>query len=932
MATPLYRNMKAKGSTFYSFPSSGNDMNNDFQNDSYKLRFSKFILLNIPEQEIPSVPNTDDQTKGILNFNKSMNGQRFYNFQPDGILPTDFGSQLVESLRNYVANSDETLHQSRINVNTDFYNVNEKTTPTEMIFWKWCRKMNLLDLEPALHKIDWDKNLPDFDNNNGTDNNFFQKYLWKERDVNYYSATLFQGQGNIPTITIDTQAKFKVGDTIILSGDTGSELSANTSYSITYVDISGSTTTLKLDGIMTSGTYNITVYLKYNKLIQYIGEIQAVSKVQTSKQNYTEITAQIPHQAGQTPTVLFDIESNLNYYPGLEMPILPVEQQEEIVGAENMNSPIRLNPSEYPGSFYGYFDTEDKTYKCSNGDKLRYKGAYYGVLLNNNIGVDNENYFQNLEEFDSSNIDGLKLDFDRDHYLKMNLPGNTISNFDEFNSTSFDNVAPKDFNFNAILWYYDIDDGSGEIISNLYGVEFLNNPNDDGDDCDTDYNLITTYKKLVSNGAQDGLSYIFNLNVNYNIDNDALPMSYDPTTVYNQFGFDMYQNILQSNAKLQDNFISIISGFTNMNEELFKVKSMVYSQTDINTIKSQISNLNNLLQLYSTFQFVNSSTALINTNYNGAYPTLQVDVINTKYDSITNVNISDVFNYNGTNSGNSYIVSVPTTNQLLLNIYNNNNDIEGTANILLNSDLYPYQSMDIYIKPNMSESKQKINLNIRFNNGSTTTETNLISNLDLPTDLSVYNALNVENSVYNNAYFTNDSLSLIASKNIITGTTLTQLNVKDDVFTIGDYVYIDNFYFTNGSLVYDYSGVYQISSSTAIYSNDLSGVINMTGNTISSGNTIMNSVLSGDITGNTTITGDYNNDGNTIINGNTTINGTSLNYTSIILSIQLNTNGLTLRSNPKISYYKGYKINILRVSNLNSSSITDRYKITKELI
>ena len=188
----------------------------------------------------------------------------------------------------------------------------------------------------------------------------------------------------------------------------------------------------------------------------------------------------------------------------------------------------------------------------------------------------------------------------------MNLPNQHLSNFDEFNSVTIDGVPPNDFEFNAILWYYDLDDGTGNVKQNLYGIEFLNNPSDDDDECDINNRLITPLKKKVSNGDQDGNSYIFDLNINFDVDNDVLPLSYDPTTVYNQFSFDLYQKVLQSNALIQENFMSIICGFTGIHQDLFDLRSLVYSQTQIDTINSQIENLNDLLKLYSTFQFVNS--------------------------------------------------------------------------------------------------------------------------------------------------------------------------------------------------------------------------------------------------------------------------------------------------------------------------------------
>ena len=879
MATPLYKGMKTKGTSFYAFPSAAEDMNLAFSNDHYKISFTKFALLNIPEQEVKvSSGVVRDQTKGVFNFDKNDEGPRFYNFQPgkNADLPSTFGNQLIESLRNYVANYDSTLRESRINVNTDFYNINEKNTPTEMIFWKWCKKLNLIDFEPALHKIDWDRNNPDFVNPNGSNYDYFQKYLWKERDVTYYtcSVNVSSIDGDKAMLTISQDAKFKVNDIVLLSGSSISNLSASTPYTVFAVEHNTNETVLHID-VDYVGTLIppvCTVYLKYQRLIEYIGEVQSTSKVQTSKRNFTEITALLPHQGGRTPNVLFEIETNTNYYPGLEMPILPQEQQEELVGSENTNSPIRLTPQNYPGTYFGYFDTFDKTYKCTSGDKLRYKGDYYGVLLTNNIGTRVETYFEKLRDFNSDNLDGLKIDVDRNHYLKMNLPNQALNNFDEFSSAYFDG-APEDFDFNAILWYYEIDDGSGSIVNNLYGIEFLNNPSNDDDSCDTTNKKITKYKKFVSNGEQDGVSYIFNLNFNFSIDNDVLPMSYDPTTIYNNFGFDLYQNVLQTNAKLQDNFMTIISGFTNINDELFDLRSLIYSQTDIDTIKTQITNLNDLLGLYSTFQFVDSDTTSIETNFNGSYPTLKVNAINTKYSDITDINTSNILYYNNINSGVSYNIAVPLSNQMLLNVYNDNNDFSSTATISLNRDLSYKQAMDIYIMPNLSTLPQSLNINIMYNGGAgTSVETLLISGITLPVDLTYYNNASPSSSTYKNSYYTNTNIDSYGIS-IITGVTSLKLNISNDLFVGNDYVYIDNFYLTSGSTITDYSGVYQISSTTSGYS-----------------------------------------------------------HFDSIITLNIPSNYFTLKTKPKVSFYKGMKINILRVSSSSSSSLADRYKITKELL
>jgi hypothetical protein len=145
MATPLYRFMKEKGSTFYAFPSSSMHKN---------PKFSKFVLLHIP--------NKIEDIR--FDFEKeNLNGTPF-KFYTDGINPvTKYSDQLIESLRNYVANHDTTMRDSKTNSTSGFYNIEEKQTASEIIFWKWLKKMRAIDFEVAKHNVDWNKNFPDFD-------------------------------------------------------------------------------------------------------------------------------------------------------------------------------------------------------------------------------------------------------------------------------------------------------------------------------------------------------------------------------------------------------------------------------------------------------------------------------------------------------------------------------------------------------------------------------------------------------------------------------------------------------------------------------------------------------------------------------------------------------------------------------------------------
>ena len=849
-------------------------------------------MLNIPRQQ-NAVPPKD----GVMDFvpkDGLYATNAFFSDDPNYTTPTKLSDQLVESLRNYVANYDTSLHESRINSNTDFYNIAEKYTPTEHIFWKWARKLNLIDFEPAVHKVDWDKNLSDFDNPNAstvTNLDYFRKYLWKEREIinyqvtqywksiDYYYKSYSTIKIEIPSPTGKDIAKFKVGDKVILKTDRDSisGITFGESYTIGQIEFSGTTTYIWLnvnfvlggDGIL-KATY---VYLDYNRLIQYIGEINQITNIQTAQRVGQEVTAYIPHQNGATPTVLFGTRSTTNYYPNLEIPILADEIQTEIVGAESLNSPIRTDPQDYPGSFFGQFDTIDNTYMCSNGDSVRYQGDYYGVLLTDNTGLNADDYCEKLPDFDSDNIDGVFLDVDRTHYYKMNIPNLETQNFDEFSSISIQGQAPADFDFNAILWYYELieKDQNNQVRSyvNLYGVEFLNNPDNDDD---SDATLITPYHKLVTNGVHDGLSYMFNLNVHYNIDNDVQPLTYDPSTIYNMFGFDMYNEMMRRFYQVNENFVNIIQEFVRINLDLQEMKSLIYSQTDIDDLKSRMKNMEELLRLFATNQFVDSDTTKISVDYSGIYPKLKMNVVGVQYDEIKNLSTTTIYNYNFVNTGASYMVALSFTNKMLLNIINDNISTDsGNVIVTLDRDLRNKQQLDIVIKPEMALYAQRLYLNMMFTYNNTPQEINVF-NVDLPKDIKVYNTLLPQQSTFENSFYLNENV-YVNCTDIFTGATycgtgFTDVILTEDLFTTGDTIYVQNLYLRDpsGNTV-DYSGSYRV-----------------------------------------------------------------LQKIGINLTIDLKVYGYTLLGQPRVSFYRGVQISILRVNGDDNTTFNQRYDLSYKII
>lgn len=864
MPTSLYKNFKNYGTTFYTFPSTS----------SYTTpKFSKFVLLNIPERD-----NSE-----VLDFNKPLDSFNIYT--EDISTPTLYSEQMIESLRNYVANHDVTMRESKVNQVKDFYNITEPITPTEKIFWKWLKKLNAIDLEPAENKVDWNKNLIDFENPNAdtvSNTDYFRKYLWKERETTTYSIE------DTDVLYINTPVdgleffsnfpmKYKVGDKVFLGG-LGTPIDPETSYEITDVISDSSGTTIQVEVIGLTGLPDITpsevtVKLDYHRLVQYIGEINVQSNVSTASKDEIEVTAYIPHQAGKTPTIMWEIKEDTNYYPGLELPLLPEQIQTEIRGAENLLSPIRQNPGDYPGSYYGQFDTDNKTYEASSGDKIRYSGDYYGILRNNNVGLDQDNYVEILSEFNSNNIDGLTLDFNLNHYLKMDLTDESVGfNFDEFNQLSIDGNPPENFQYNAILWYYENITDDNNIVHNLYGITFLNNP-----DNSSTGDLITPYEKLVQTEEHDGLSYVHVLNLSQSVDNDTSSLSFDPLTLNNTFGFDLYNNVMSNVGKLNESFINIINEFIRINTELNDVKSLVYSQVDIDMIKNKLKNLEELLRLYSKYQFVDSETVTIEQDFSGVYPTLAFNVRSVEFEDVIKTSVSNIKDYIDS-SGTDFIVNVPETNKLFLKITNDDIVNYGQLNVSFDRDFNFKQSATIYIDAKDALYSNKIGFYINYDDGTSNgiNKVDFIENVYLPKD--------IDNSVSGTITYSKTkwmSTSVFQNVNLIsfTGTTGTSTartilyTPNADIF--GDPVnaqilYISDLNFMDASgNVTDYSGMYEVSTT---------------------------------------------------------------DYSPIYIKIPLDSYGLTPVGIPKIYYYKGIKIDILRVDESSTSSLSDRYLIQKTII
>lgn len=887
-ATPLYKRLKSNGTTFYAFPGSSEDISSSYQNHNYKMYFTKYALLNFPKQDL-----TGTASKVVMDFENT------FKVSSSATPATNFSDQIVESLRNYVANYEVVMKESKLNNTEFFYNNQLLGTPTEKIFWKWSRSLGLIDFERAVPGDEYFDNLPEFARNNINDDKYFPEVLWKEREVTSFRTVNFQdGSGTFSAyleVELSGSSNFKVGDKVKFENITNSTVLTDiTLNQWTYVDVyaiipagltQGQKIVLNTPTSVGSGPNaetTGTVKLVYNRFVNYIGEVNGINNVAEANRSYTQVYAHIPDHTGKTPDILFRTRTDGNYKPNLQFPILPSQYQPEIFGAELFSSPIVSNPQNYPGSYYGQFDTLDFTYETSSGDILRRSGDYFGVKGDMSSPV-----------YDGAKLDGLTLDFDRTHYVKMNILNREINNFDQFNALGVNGNPPEDFEFNAIAWFYTVEDSKGNKTNNLYGITFLDHPDNNPKTSETSIR-IAPYKKYATTSYQDGTSYQFSLNLNFNIINENTQDAYNPSAINSLFSMSLFNQAMKKLSSTNDSFNVILADNTGIKADLSNMKQLLYSQNDFNVINAKISYLESLLNLYKSNQLISSDTIEVELNNTSNPPFIQLNSIDTNYTRVDRVFTTDLYSVNGIVP---LRVSVPSNKNFLIHVINNDetefNIGTDKLTVIIDGDLNYKQSFDIHVTSNSTSTQnKKLDIYIKHQEGPSTElpiDTPLITGINLPIfwniDLQLPNSaktrskFNFDVDVDRNMILNigrNIELPLIGNPNIITN------NVKT-----GDTIYLDNFIvdpLTNNN----YSGQYRIDA------------INVSGGSAS---------LNLDASWNTDLLTYF-----------TQYPGTFSQY---------GTQNTILVDKPYVKYNKGVTYRVTRVMESQNTSISDRYLIQK---
>lgn len=416
-----------------------------------------------------------------------------------------------------------------------------------------------------------------------------------------------------------------------------------------------------------TGSFGLTGAV-YNRVVQYIGNLDIVNTVKNNNNTYSEVYVYVPTKDGNTPTVLFKNTVDLNYvqdYAWTNNPADPLND-EYLQGRayDELNPSGLTNLAIFDDDVVGaptanYIDTTDG---------LTGAGNWYDPRATANTYFTDQTFYDPTaqiltKEFNSitqtyvrTRLDSIGIDFDPDSYQQI-LTDPSISTIEEFNSTA----AAEDFEFNCVLIYYDVYDPANPLDSatNLYGVLFL----DDVQDTGLSTFAIPRLQKYKPNIVTklNGNSYGFKINLKFDVDIDQTGVE-QAINDYSPFSLSMFMdsmNVLQDATSTLNNTATV---YSTLEQRVSNLENLALTGDTSFNLDRRINSLENALAAnQAIFNNTQGIMGLINQNY---------ELIRALINGQTSVEIS--YNLDLIKQGTGILVDRSIPNQLIIS--NDNQD------------------------------------------------------------------------------------------------------------------------------------------------------------------------------------------------------------------------------------------------------------------
>lgn len=553
MSTPLITKIKNQGGTFYTFPSAGEDFNYFLNSSNKEFKFSKFVLLDLP------------------NIKSGSNGKNVTGIEhiPSSYLKidtSDTNKAFAESFQNYCLNL-ETLLTSK-----DSYDSSKTRTVSERIFFKWLKEMGTIRFREALvgNSEDGGERTRRTEDNLNI-NTINQRREIGKRFVEEDERTVASG-GNYPYGHI---VKY-IGniDSVNHNKYLGSSYSTIHIYVPTSV---GKTPKVLFKSIIDDSNYKENTVLT-NTPADTLDTEYLVGR----KYNDT-------HPTGLDLRAHFDADSNV-FTSGT-------------IGVDGYELYKKLSGEDSFTSGWWFTTPVANSYLLEQVKLNDYRNDW--------LRIDgHRNSVANDKDFLRSRLDGITIDFDLSTSYSDNLD-KKYNTWEDYNRSEL----ATDFEFNVVLVYYDLIDktDSSNTVTNLFGVYFV----DKWNDTLTDGFEIPKFKKFKPSTItrQNGNGYAFDINLRLDLNsNDAVTET--TINEYNNYSMHLYSDALENMKRSHELLIESIASTKVLIDKVDSLEDQISNTETLNDLSARLDTIeDSLISSQNLLADSTSVMSLIDRNY-----------------------------------------------------------------------------------------------------------------------------------------------------------------------------------------------------------------------------------------------------------------------------------------------------------------------------
>lgn len=441
----------------------------------------------------------------------------------------------------------------------------------------------------------------------------------------------------------------------------------------------------------------------YKRVVQYVGDIDVVNTIKSKDNSYTEVYVHIPTNVGSTTHVLFKSVSDANYFPNMTI----ANNSADPLNIEYLSGRKFNETHPFGLSLKAFYDLDDGSVFTEIGDSptsTLTPGRWFNQTINNSYYTDNVNltglyniaqnkFIRKQEgltqvEYLRSSLDGISLDFDLKNY-KLAYENPSINVFSQFN----DYIANKDFQFNAVLVYYDTYDPNNlntdgtpiDTRTNLYGILFLDKVEQDG--LEFSIPFITKYKPDPLNKTNgNSFSFKLNLKLDTSIENVLVEKSIND---FSTFSMDLFLDVLTEFRQLQTRFNDKLLELQSLSQSVDDLKDLLLNSEDQNELSIRVQNLEASLE---------ENQAIFN---NTGEVMRMIENVNDKVNDILNgnTNVEISFNSDILKAGKGIFLDRRTQNRILIDNINQGYNISSSSIVnLFNNNTISLSNFNNYFR------------------------------------------------------------------------------------------------------------------------------------------------------------------------------------------------------------------------------------------